>query len=114
MRWPKQTGVCRHCSFAREHAALATGVRIHHSLVPLGNEGQRAACVVSFASPFGLLHRKETFMESFDTLHAPVDHDLSAQEELSLEQLDDVNGGILPVVAAFAAGMAIGWLARGQ
>ena len=53
-------------------------------------------------------------MESFDTLHAPVDHDLSAQEELSLDQLDEVNGGILPVVAAFGAGLVIGWLARGQ
>jgi lactobin A/cerein 7B family class IIb bacteriocin len=54
-------------------------------------------------------------MQQTSNLHSATDLEFSPEpEELSIEQLDDVNGGILPVVAAFAAGLAIGWLARGQ
>jgi lactobin A/cerein 7B family class IIb bacteriocin len=54
-------------------------------------------------------------MQQTANFHSANDLDIAPEaEEISLEQLDDVNGGILPVVAAFAAGLAIGWLARGQ
>ncbi len=54
-------------------------------------------------------------MQQTANLHSVTDLEVSPEpEELSIEQLDDVNGGILPVVAAFGAGLVIGWLARGQ
>lgn len=53
-------------------------------------------------------------METLENLQCPADLDLTAPLELNIDELDEVQGGLAPVLLAFAAGVAVGWLMRGQ
>jgi hypothetical protein len=53
-------------------------------------------------------------MQQTANFHSANDLDIAPEaEEISLEQLDEVNGGVAPALF-FLAGLAIGWLARGN
>lgn len=53
----------------------------------------------------------QTIAELSTNISSDINSDINAARELSLDELDNVNGGLLPLLAAVAVAFAVGYIA---